>query len=601
MNNILTSIRTTFERLEYVEFSSKLRFVRRHPKRRFAVAIAVILLLLYIFFSGERKEVITVAQQCLNDRLQFWSQQFDDLDLGIDRSSVNFIGNGHIGVDSNGQLRFTSSSSRVLSFKSGFTPFIVTSMEGNRETAESLVTDFKNGIVRKIMCFSVNNECACVLRSYFAHRTRPNVLIEDVQIINPTKASFTIQVSRPNPITPWTQNKTGEATVWSREYDAVSDRRRVASIICSNAPGSVSVLQKREENFRFTCVVEETDSSSDKPIQEVRDTLFKKSIAEFSNVNTESSSTLDSEHMAAWNKISSPSFFLSHSKAPNVLNGDRINATRYIILSNTKALTLEKTTSEEDIKLARRNERCYTGHSTLLYPSRLWQTWENPEELISIADVWLLTLEKRGCSNYVKAGSEGVAEAFVLSLMACSFHDGHLEMEMAASDLHREMAVSDIPIGVAGSNVSIRVIIHSDNKPYLDVAAAGSLYACDAGCLDMPVTLAKTFARLPVKVTKPQTSILYVATNRKHLEQLRSAIHVSEVGAAPAHEEDVLSMHRHGSRWGGLPTSFWVFLGVILIAFHVFLAKLLWSEWRKGDMTPYNPYLRNRYSYSRSH
>ena len=34
---------------------------------------------------------------------------------------------------------------------------------------------------------------------------------------------------------------------------------------------------------------------------------------------------------------------------------------------------------------------------------------------------------------------------------------------------------------------------------------------------------------------------------------------------------------------------------ILLVAFHVFLIKLLYSEWRKGDSTPYDPYLRQRY------
>ncbi|KIH63149.1 hypothetical protein ANCDUO_06552 [Ancylostoma duodenale] len=71
--------------------------------------------------------------------------------------------------------------------------------------------------------------------------------------------------------------------------------------------------------------------------------------------------------------------------------------------------------------------------------------------------------------------------------------------------------------------------------------------------------------------------------------------------SAPAHESQLLALHRHGSAMGGLPMWFWFFLIILLIAFHAFLAKLLWSEWRKGDMTPYNPYLRSRYSSNRSH
>lgn len=63
-------------------------------------------------------------------------------------------------------------------------------------------------------------------------------------------------------------------------------------------------------------------------------------------------------------------------------------------------------------------DMCYTGHSTLLVPSRLWRISDNINEIIETMDIWLLTLEKRGCSGLLKAGASGLAEAFVLSLLA---------------------------------------------------------------------------------------------------------------------------------------------------------------------------------------
>lgn len=130
---------------------------------------------------------------------------------------------------------------------------------------------------------------------------------------------------------------------------------------------------------------------------------------------------------------------------------------------------------------------------------------------------------------------------------------------------------------------------------FFQVSSSSQLFVCDGGCLDSPVSLGKTPVQLPVKVTKPVTSLLYIAPSRRHLELLRNAIHVSEVGAAPAHEEEVIEMHRSGESTGGM-TTFWVFVFVVVVAFHLVVAKIVWSEWRKGDMTPYNPYLRNRYS-----
>uniref|UniRef100_A0A0K0DLJ9 Protein PBN1 n=1 Tax=Angiostrongylus cantonensis TaxID=6313 RepID=A0A0K0DLJ9_ANGCA len=334
---------------------------------------------------------------------------------------------------------------------------------------------------------------------------------------------------------------------------------------------------------------------------------------------------MDEEHENGWKKLNMVTFFLSPSKAPNVLNGDKINATRYILLSNTKAPLLEDSFPEDKKKALelslRRNERCYSEHSTLLYPSKLWQDWTHVEDLLYMAEIWLLTLEKRGCASILKSGATGLAQvcflfgflvkfstpsafflqAFTLSLSAASYHDSHLEVSLSLSDLHRELAFGGLPVGVAVGDANARVRIAEDNTPFFEVSATAILYACGGGCLGEPVTLGKSPTKIPIKITKPETSILYIATSRKHLEQLRSTIHVSEVVSAPAHESELLALHRHGAVMGGLPMWFWFFLVILLLAFHAFLAKLLWSEWRKGDMTPYNPYLRNRYSSSHSY
>lgn len=601
MNRFQYWLHELLDRLEDLQLEAKIRLLKRYSRRRLAAAFTIIIFILYVFFSGSSSENPSTVKQCVNDRLRHWSQKFDDIDVGIDHSAVEFLGNGYVGVDSNGELRVSSNSSRVLDTVTGFYPFVTVTSDS--VPVESVITDFKNGILKKIQCYLVMDECVCVLSTLYAHRTRKNVLMQEIQITNPTRGSLDLKIERKDSSN-WEED-TSKSGVRQRVIQRNSASSVVVATMCSKAPGKLEVTPRREETFRFTCAVDYVEANTPSAANNLP-SLASRAVAEFSTATQMNGIVLDKEHTEAWNKIHDIGFHLSHSKAPMVLNSDKINATKYAILSNIRAPVLEVSADPVEkqrvLNFSQQRERCYSGHSNLLYPSRLWEDISKPEQLVKSADLWLLTLDKRGCSSLIKSGATGFAQAFVLSLTACSFHDGHLEMSMAASDLHREMSFSGVPIGTSSdSTVTVRVIIESDNRPYLEVSASDTLYACDGGCLDPPVTLGKTFTRMPIKVTKPATSILYVASSRKHLEQLKAAIHVSEVGAAPAHEEDVLSLHRTGSRFGGLPTSFWVFLGVILIAFHAFLAKLLWSEWRKGDMTPYNPYLRNRYSYARSH
>ena len=80
--------------------------------------------------------------------------------------------------------------------------------------------------------------------------------------------------------------------------------------------------------------------------------------------------------------------------------------------------------------------------------------------------------------------------------------------------------------------MNISVEVGADNKAVLFVALDRSdkdYFACDAGCLDAPVELGPTKKQFPVKVTAPATAVLYITSDRKHVEELRLSIHVKEV------------------------------------------------------------------------
>uniref|UniRef100_W6NAH6 Uncharacterized protein n=1 Tax=Haemonchus contortus TaxID=6289 RepID=W6NAH6_HAECO len=588
-----------------IEVEELHRLFNRYSKRKLLGIVCAVVFVLYYLGISSGGERLSKAGQCVKERFKNWDQGVLDHSVGVDSSSVSFIGNGHIGVDVNGELRIPSSASSVLNFATGFKPFVNVNIVGTVSSAETTFTEFKAGRLRNIKCYVLDGECACIIRTSYAHRTRKELLVEEVKIINPTKASITVKVERPEEKN-WSANKTGDAIVYTQTFP-LHLSSLTAAVMCSSVPGEYTVSQKREDTIRFMCIVEQRELSSNMAmdIKPALQELTRKVIDEFSRLTVIVPLSVDLEHEHAWAKLNAASFYLSLSKAPNVLNGDRINATRYILMSNVKAPLLEYSFPEDKRKAleltSRRNERCYSEHSTLLYPSKLWQDWSKIEDLISLAEIWLLTLDKRGCASLLKSGATGLAQAFTLSLSAASYHDSHLEVALSVSDLHREIAFGGLPIGIGVADASVRVRIDDDNTPYFEVSATNTLYACGGGCLGEPITLSKTPVKIPIKITKPETSILYIATSRKHLEQLRSTIHVSEVMSAPAHESELLALHRHGTSMGGLPAWFWFILVLLLIAFHAFLAKILWSEWRKGDMTPYNPYLRSRYAYSRTH
>lgn len=537
----------------------------------------------------------TVSQSCLEEKIRAYHDSLSTFSIARDEEASKFswTGNGFLAVDQEGELR-AASGTRTLSMRTGFRPLVNLKIEGASEVKDAVLTDFLKGRVIKIQCSTLEDECVCTETFIYAHRTKKNIIVEEIKIANPTKSVVKMLMSREDSPA-WKSSPDSnfhESSLLMRDDLGVGGRSG-GCILCSSVVPSSDIQPKREETFRLTCVVDIREK--------VGDGWMKDSREEVSNMfalSKKEAASIEKDHISAWEKLNDVTFHISHSFAPNVINGVVINATRYALLSNVRAPLLEDGVSPQEKKILEskgsRRDLCYTGHSTLLYPSRLWTKMRNSEELLSLVDTWLLTLEKRGCAHVISMGANGVAQALVLSLSAATFHDGHLELGMDPADMHREISVSGLELNDASkSRLSFKVGIHDDNRPFLTVWSSSELYACDGGCRSDPIRISSTGTSMKVLKTKPLTSILYVAPNRKHLIQLRNAIHVSEIDVAPAHEDELLSAHK--GEEGGLPTFVWIILGVILIAFHVFLIKLLYSEWKKGDSTPYNPYLRQKY------
>merc|ERR1712071_74924 len=192
--------------------------------------------------------------------------------------------------------------------------------------------------------------------------------------------------------------------------------------------------------------------------------------------------------------------------------------------------------------------------------------------------------ETQGCHKLVKMGAEGVMQAMLLSFGAWKFSNQHLEFNTEPRDLHRDYSYRRINYG-NGTHVNVTVSVLQDNKAALYLALDRSdkdYYACDGGCLDAPVQLGPVKTQFPVKLTDPPTAVLYITSDKQHMEDLKHTIHVKEVAEAPAHEDHVLALHKHGNHLGGLPTVFWATFSLLIILFHLFLFKLIYNEYCGG-------------------
>lgn len=191
-------------------------------------------------------------------------------------------------------------------------------------------------------------------------------------------------------------------------------------------------------------------------------------------------------------------------------------------------------------------------------------------------------------------------QALVLSIGALQFSHHHLEFNTHPKELHRNYYIRRIMYGNM-TRINITVTLTGENKAQIFVVLDQNtlqkdFYACDGGCLDPPKRLSKTPIDFPVKQTEPLTAILYVTSDKQHIEELKHTIHVHEVKEAPAYEHHQIVLHQYGHQLGGLPAIFWISIVFLIVIFHLFLGKLIYNEYCGGGAVQYERNRQGRYA-----
>uniref|UniRef100_A0A8R1I4A1 Uncharacterized protein n=2 Tax=Caenorhabditis japonica TaxID=281687 RepID=A0A8R1I4A1_CAEJA len=282
--------RTFVRQIENMDFESKLRAIRRYPKRRLALILAILMFFIFIFTrntssgQGGSKE-----QQCSAEKLKLWRKEIEEFDTGINNASVEFVGNGFFGLDSLGQLRFQDKN-RVLDVETGFYPALSVEIDGPQPVEVTKITDFKNGALKVMRCYSVvglfvkflkvhllqDGECACVTSQIYAHRTRPNYFVQIVQISNPTKSTVRLSLSRLGSNW-WAHSKSGDLPLSQRHIAGahyaivVVDKK---NFLASESAGGVE-LAARAGKIKVSSTLESRlDLIANQIVPQVRTALF---------------------------------------------------------------------------------------------------------------------------------------------------------------------------------------------------------------------------------------------------------------------------------------------------------------------------------------
>ncbi|XP_054722355.1 uncharacterized protein KIAA2013 homolog [Uloborus diversus] len=510
-----------------------------------------------------------------------------------DEFLLPFIGNGKMGVPLDEEEKLYLFYRRSLSVPVPYRPVVRVDIPGAPHR-EGFATQYKNGIAYKFQCFNMRRHPVSVIHQFYAYRVVPSIFIQQIEITNPLNEDLTLILRQESSVindhTPLVITlPNGNRFEYGVFSDVVaipgSSEKMVVSVATTKVLGTIVISPKSSKKLVIRTAVHYSEPSSVSESESVKQKLESRAQMDLRNALDSDPLYLRMKHIESWKKLWHSGFSISYSKAQGALNGDRINATLYYVLSSARDPPSESDATPGQRAAALRYlympDKCYSGHHTL-QASTLWSDLKTMNDVNRIVDLWILTLTKQGCHHLLMAGAEGVMQAMLLSFGGFKFSQHHLEWDTEPKDLHRDLSFRRMVYGNA-THVNVSVAVRQeDNKAVIWTALDRSdkdYYACDGGCLDPPIKLGSDPVQLPVKLTSPITAILYITADKQHMEELKHTIHVAEVVEAPAHEHHILAQHRHGHQLGGLPAFFWVSVAFLIAVFHLFLAKLVYNEY----------------------
>lgn len=542
-------------------------------------------------FSSNGKPIEAFEDHCMNERLGSFYFDIKDYNANVlhdppketEHQYLPYIGNGIIGVPILPEAWLYIKHKRTLSLPVYWQPLITATLPESSSYREATVTHYTSGIVHKYQCL---RDGYYIVSQYFAHRSFDGILVQDVKVVNPSALSQEVTLrSQTSAHWPDTQIEPVKILVDGTffEFNLISghvqlpDTNKIiaVSIVYKAPPKVLQVKARGSSSFEYLTSIKYSEAVSPEQYHVERDVTQKMAIDTMKKALIRQQRGLKSEHINHWQSYWYTGFRISESKATEAINGHKINSTMYYVLSHVArgVLDVEKVVSN--------SEGCYKGHHTLNAP-KLWKDTSSIDLVNDVVHTWLITLEKQGCHRLITGSPSAVQQAIVLSLGGLRFSNQHLEFNIDPKYLHRDYLFRRISYGNI-THLNISVSVNEDNRAVLGVALDRSdsgYYACDAGCLDDPVPLSPTYTNFPVKLTQPFTSILYITSDYQHMLDLRKTLHVHTIDEAPAHDHHVMALHKHGHQLGGLPTFFWVTIGFLIVVFHLFLCKLMITEYR---------------------
>ncbi|CAF0886871.1 unnamed protein product [Rotaria sordida] len=587
-------------------------YIIRQSRRSLIFCIIGAIIILYLLSKLMPRQVTYQNIQydaCIQNRLEQFSRDQTEMNAIFNHEpiqygeivSLPFTGNGYLGLSLSSQSQIqllTDIRSQFIS--SGYSPIVRISSD-TWEDSSATMMQMKEGLVRRIQCFKISKErSAHVTHLLYTHRKRPSLIVQEIDITNPSEHTLDLDLKQKKQIS---TNDLKQLNQQDIQFDTTKDifimitnqlsirqHNFIIYVILTHKIISNSHIKSGSQEkqiiftvVKFSSILSENSLLNKTYIEQLQEQLQQQAKNDMLNALSISSIRLLQEHINTWSLIWQSGFSISRSLAPSTMNGDIINRTVYYILCSTSAplyeLNIDETKRNEFNQSLFQVDQCYESHSTLM-GEKLWIAPGDDLAVSQLTNLWRSTLSRKGCFTLMRSGANGVLQSILLSIGGIRFRNHHLEMYLDPKELHRDMFFRSINFGKQ-YHINISITVGHDNRAVIDVSIDNEnaqAYACDAGCLDSPTKLSIQPVRFSVKMTSPPTAILYITEDFEYMTQLKDTLHVKEVEIAPPHAHDVLALHRHGHKLGGLPIIFWIALAFLIIIFHLFLLKIILNE-----------------------
>ena len=318
-----------------------------------------IIIILYFY------QFIDHLSRCMDDRLTPFYHQNMQFDVNIrhsppyehEHNAIPYVGNGIFGLEVQENAHVNIKNGRALVLPVNFHPIVSLSAR-NGESRESTVVEYQSGIVHRFQCFD-NGYYASY--QYYAHRNNPSVFVQELQVTNtknilmdvelilarisdwPTAVTQNIKLQHGSTILEY-QVVTGMVEIPSTVVHYNSNKVRAVSIVSRKLPRTLTLKKRGTTKLELLLTVNYSDPIAREKYADVKDVTEKHAIDAMNKALQEAEHgeannayyNFKRQHIKVWNHLWSTGFEISRSKAENALNGDRINATMYAVLSHSR-------------------------------------------------------------------------------------------------------------------------------------------------------------------------------------------------------------------------------------------------------------------------